>query len=355
MPEKNLHPSQEIVSATEASSSSSSAASSSYDTGEHDTLHAAVESGDISRVVKLLEVSTDINVKNEQGFTPLHVAAIRGNSEIVECLLERGADVHGLADVESEDYWDDQFSDYDLPRVIGTPLHEAARYGHAQVVNLLLSRGAAINFGDSSCCSALLVAIVVGHPDVVAVLIKHGADLTLPAGGHDYCFDVDDAEGNNMPVNAPIQVAAYLGRLEIVKQLLKAGVPVNTEANNGWTALHAAICGGKIEVAKLLIENGANINQVTVGDKTGLDIATSGSEEIELDKAMIALLLNAGANPHLPNEEGETALHRIAYNFPALLSETSLSSTLTLFQPSSVRDDVDSSDSISALIKRLTF
>jgi len=73
--------------------------------------------------IEFLEGS-DVNVTNEDDYSPLHLAAIGGHLEVVKLLLARGAEV-GAVNTSGV-----------------TPLHEAAYGGHQEVVRLLLAAGA---------------------------------------------------------------------------------------------------------------------------------------------------------------------------------------------------------------------
>ncbi|XP_068698694.1 tonsoku-like protein isoform X1 [Montipora foliosa] len=104
---------------------------------------------------------------NEKGETPLHEAAIAGNLQRVEALLEKGADVN------ARDYcgW--------------LPLHEACNHGHVEIVELLLKAGSDVNDQGGEHCfgvTPLHDAAENGHLDVVKLLLKYGASINLKDG-----------------------------------------------------------------------------------------------------------------------------------------------------------------------------
>ncbi|KAL9976144.1 hypothetical protein ACROYT_G013400 [Oculina patagonica] len=101
---------------------------------------------------------------NEKGETPLHEAAIAGNSQRVKELLEKGADVN------ARDYcgW--------------LPIHEACNHGHLDVAKLLLMAGSHVNDQSGQhCCgiTPLHDAAENGHLDLVKLLLSHGASINL--------------------------------------------------------------------------------------------------------------------------------------------------------------------------------
>ena len=101
----------------------------------------------------------ELDATTIRGYTPLHYAACNGAEHVAEILVEKGLD----ADVVAE-----------LGR---TPLHCAAAYGRAGVAGLLLYAGADVNAREHDGQTPLHHAASWGRRDVAQILIKHGADL----------------------------------------------------------------------------------------------------------------------------------------------------------------------------------
>jgi ankyrin repeat protein len=118
----------------------------------------AVKSGDAGRVRSLLGSDAGaVNVRGEGGRTPLHVAvAGRGNRELIEALLDAGADVNAK---DGRGY---------------TPLHVTTVEGVAGIIHLLLDRGAEINARDNDGKTALTLAFDEGAVDVSDILEQRG-------------------------------------------------------------------------------------------------------------------------------------------------------------------------------------
>ena len=91
------------------------------------SIHEAAANGNIEAVKQHIAAGTDVNVKNEFGWTPLYYAAWGGHKEIVELLIAKGADVNKDDDDES------------------TPLHYAALKGQKEIAELLIAKGADVN------------------------------------------------------------------------------------------------------------------------------------------------------------------------------------------------------------------
>ncbi|QDW08246.1 ankyrin repeat domain-containing protein [Wolbachia pipientis] len=138
--------------------------------------------------------------------TLLMVAALNGHANIVEVLLEKGAHVN-------EKDWRDM-----------TPLHLAALNGHANILEVLLEKGAHVNEKGWRDTTPLHLAAFYGHASVVEVLLEKGANVNAV-----------DSEGFT-----PLHLAALNGHANIVEVLLEKGANVNAVDNEGWTPLDRA-------------------------------------------------------------------------------------------------------------------
>jgi cytohesin len=105
-----------------------------------------------------------------------------------------------------------------------------------------------------------------------------------------------------------LHYAAMDGRHEIAKLLLEHGADPNIQDNNGRTPLHWAAWKGHLEVVELLLEHGADPNVQDYGGMTPLHYAATGHLEV------VELLLEHGADPNIKNNNGWTPLHYAAKN-----------------------------------------
>ena len=133
------------------------------------TLHTSSAKGATEIVEKLLNAGANPGVANSVGYAPLHVAAFTGQTGIVEALLNAGADPDSVPTKASE-------SRYVLERCGGTtPLHYAAAAGHADIVDALLAAGADANAAAKDGTTPIHWADKGGHVDAVVSLLTAGA------------------------------------------------------------------------------------------------------------------------------------------------------------------------------------
>ena len=230
--------------------------------------------------------------------TPLHLAARHGHAEVVKILLENKAsliarDEDGL-----------------------TPLLIAVKYNQASVLNLLLNTHADCNAIDNDENTALALACKNGSHVVVRMLLSkpecetgsnrigkwpplsiasdHGfykcAQLLLERGA--------DTEIQYSQGGTPLRHAALNGHLELCQLLLEYGAGPNTSFN-GNPILSESIEPGKLEIVKTLIARGAKINALNSKDETPLHQAS-----LKGDKALVVYLLDHGTHIDRVNSEG---------------------------------------------------
>jgi hypothetical protein len=156
---------RQIVPST-AADNSEAALTTSVDGTSHGTSDACnglerdVVTGQLSEVESTLETEPNlVNCRGLRGFTPLHMAADRGQTEVAKVLIKHGAEINARTDAGE------------------TPLHWAAFDRRINAVTLLLAEGAEINPRDKDGSTPLHWAAARGHIEIAELLIAHGADL----------------------------------------------------------------------------------------------------------------------------------------------------------------------------------
>ena len=116
-------------------------------------IHEAVKKGDINKVKSILAENPDqVNAKANGGWTPLHLAAERGNKDVIELLIAKGAQVNAK----------DKFG--------STPLHCAAWMGQKDVAELLIAKGVNVNAKDQHGQTPLHMAAHEGRKEVADLM-----------------------------------------------------------------------------------------------------------------------------------------------------------------------------------------
>ncbi|XP_072851404.2 poly [ADP-ribose] polymerase tankyrase-2 isoform X2 [Pogona vitticeps] len=303
-------------------------------------LFEACRNGDVERVKRLVRPE-NVNGRDTAGrkSSPLHFAAGFGRRDVVEYLLQSGANVHARDDGGL------------------IPLHNACSFGHAEVVNLLLRHGADPNARDNWSYTPLHEAAIKGKIDVCIVLLQHGADPTIRNTDGRTALDLADPSakavltgeykkdellesarsGNEeklmallTPLNVnchasdgrkstPLHLAAGYNRVKIVQLLLQHGADVHAKDKGDLVPLHNACSYGHYEVTELLVKHGACVNAMDLWQFTPLHEAAS-KNRVEV----CSLLLSYGADPTLLNCHNKSTIdlaptpqlkERLAYEF----------------------------------------
>uniref|UniRef100_A0A452RCP9 Poly [ADP-ribose] polymerase n=1 Tax=Ursus americanus TaxID=9643 RepID=A0A452RCP9_URSAM len=309
----------------------------------HETaLHCAVASLHPKRkqvTELLLRKGANVNEKNKDFMTPLHVAAERAHNDVMEVLHKHGAKMNALDTLGQ------------------TALHRAALAGHLQTCRLLLSYGSdpsiislqgftAAQMGNEAVQQILSESTPIRTSDVDYRLLeasKAGDLETVKQLCSPQNVNCRDLEGRH---STPLHFAAGYNRVSVVEYLLHHGADVHAKDKGGLVPLHNACSYGHYEVAELLVRHGASVNVADLWKFTPLhEAAAKGKYEIcklllkHVDIAALlikyntcvnatdkwaftplheaaqkgrtqlcALLLAHGADPTMKNQEGQTPL-----------------------------------------------
>ena len=210
-------------------------------------LHWAVHWDDLPVVDLLVRAGADANAANDFGVTPLHLASVNANAATAAALLAAGAR-----------------PDTALPSG-ETALMAAARTGSAALVAKLLVSGASVHARETAQGqTALMWAVAERHAPVVRALLDGGADVHARSKGG----------------FTPMLFAARAGDVAVAELLRGAGANVADTAADGASALLVACVRGHLDLARFLLEHGADPNAAESG-YTALHWA-AGSWETEL-------------------------------------------------------------------------
>jgi hypothetical protein len=131
-----------------------------------------------------------------------------------------------------------------------TPMHAAARMGHAGILPLLLDHGANVDGRGPGGRAPLHQASITGSVEAGRCLLDRGADINAR----------DDGGWT------PLILVAFYGHVELARMLLECGARINDQSNHGHTPLYDAVQKGHIQLIRLLLEHGVDVN---MRDKEG--------------------------------------------------------------------------------------
>jgi ankyrin repeat protein len=197
----------------------------------------------------LLNSRADVQIKNPDGFAPIHLA---GNKDIAQLLFSHGAIL------ETSGYHG------------RTPLHQASMRNRNDVVEWLCAKGVKVNAVDSDGQTPLSMAIsqprgtayaTQSSMETMRILLRCGADISYR-----------DKEGRTL-----LHDAVRRDREDIVYLLLKHGADINAKDKYGYTSLHWAVSSKNKEMVELLVARGADVNARNLQGRTPLYDTWGGS------------------------------------------------------------------------------
>lgn len=232
------------------------------------TLRLAAEGGSLDIVQQLLDAGADVNSHDDHDRAALAAAAASGHDSVVRLLLSHEADINAQGA-----YW-------------GTSLHAAARNGHSSIVRLLLehtppadvnARGG-LHTNASNYGTVLQNAVRSGKLTLVELLLDAGADINAHGEWSGFA----------------LETAASGAYHSIVRLLLRKGADVNMNVGRFGSALHGAAASGDFAILCELLDHGANPKAIG-GDHVTVLEAAANVGHVE----MVRLLLELGVEPEL--------------------------------------------------------
>ena len=266
-------------------------------------LHWAVEHDDLELTNLLLQAGARVAARTREGVTPIQLAAINGSGLMLDRLLKAGADPNAALTPSGD-----------------TALMMAARTGKTDAVRVLVEAGAGVNARESwGGTTPLMWAASEGHGDAAKLLIASGADVNArshyvaAANGRGFEGRTPIASRTDPSVAefasgwlTPLMLAAREGDVELARILLDAGADINAVAGDGKTALATAIFNGNYDVASFLVDRKADVNLADAQrftplffavDRRNMETAPNFPWMVTQDPLpLIKKLLDAGAN-----------------------------------------------------------
>jgi ankyrin repeat protein len=254
----------------------------------------AVYRSDVPMAQALIGADAYLNAINRYGVTPLLQASRTGDTPMIAELLKSGADVRKAVHPEGE-----------------TPLMAASRTGKLDAVELLLKAGSDPNAFDTyQKQTSLMRAAEEGHVDVVNALLSAKADPNLKA--HVTALTTRKHADHATGGFTALMFAVRNGHEQVVRALADGGADLKATNGDGVTATSIAIVNDRFDLARTLLDLGADANDgalffaVDMRDATSDMYARDGSrlrsdhpnQLTALD--LVKVLLERGADPNKP-------------------------------------------------------
>jgi ankyrin repeat protein len=235
--------------------------------------------GTVADVKRLLDEGLDPNVATKSGGTTALMAAAP-DADKMKLLLDRGARVNTRAK--------SRFS----------ALMVAAQYQDSEAaINLLLDRGAEVGPPAEG------APVFNANPFFLAAYARNARVLRRLRDAGAKIDEAMTAIGTSR--TTPMLGAFKFGDMEVARELLALGTPIEFADGNGITMLGRAVLNNEVAMAKMLIDRGANVNVV---DKLGMTTLLWAASSNFGETSMIELLLESGAKTDARNKDGLTPL-----------------------------------------------
>ncbi|MFP3021113.1 MAG: ankyrin repeat domain-containing protein [Wolbachia sp.] len=238
----------------------------------------------------------DVNTTDENGWTPLHLAAWEGQLDDAKLLVKEGADISA-------------------ENIFGRkPIHVAAENNNTNIIEFFLSKGMNVDDTDRYGRTPLYCASWNGHLGVVKYLVEKGADINAQDKGGETSLDAatdqkhEDVVGylKQVQLDQELLIAAQYGNFDEVRDLVSQGASLNTKYSNGMTVMHSAAYGGNLDIVKYFVADAKNSLEIKDnGSRVPLHYAAYNGK-LDVVKYFID---EEKVDVNLKDSDGQTALH----------------------------------------------
>lgn len=241
-------------------------------------LHFASEKGNVTEVKRLLS-SIDVNAVNSYQETALDKAAEKGNIDVIDLLISKGADVKAKQKTGE------------------TALFAAATFGQDDAVKKLLQKGADIKQPDYLGTSPLHTAVSNSKKSTTKLLLQNQADI----------------EQKDFFGQTALHIAAIEDQLDCLKVLLEFKPNIDSLTKEHATPLHLAAQYGSKGALETLLKNNAKVTSEDSHKKIVLHYAAMNHKS-NVSQIITLLIKDYRANPNAQDDEGNTPLHIAVQN-----------------------------------------
>lgn len=190
-----------------------------------------------------------VDCRNNDNKTALHEAAQFGQAKAVELLLKNGAEIDAL-----------KKADWTPLMLACTKVNQSEfKDEHYKTVEVLLRGGAEVNYRNKDGWTALHLIAREGEVRILELLLGYGLNL----------------EAITRNGRSALHIAALHGNFDMTSKLIRLGFEVNKQDSCGNTPLHESILGANLKISKLLLDNNADLHCRNKSDFTILHLAAA--------------------------------------------------------------------------------
>lgn len=274
-----------------------------FDAEGRTPLMYAARDNNVDLIKEILHAGAKIDATDTKGQSALMLAITNGASDAVFALIDSGTNInvkdasgwtpltyavsYNMLDVMR--YLVSNKADIDLAQSEGkTALMLATEKNDLETISYLIDAGAQIDIVDAKGCTAFLYAVLYDNNDIAKTLLNKSKDSV----------DKDSVDGFT-----PLMVAANNKNIEMVRMIVTAGANINKVDSYGRSAFTYAVAKNSMDVAEYLMENGADVTLVDVNDANAFMYASSNN-----NTDIMSYILKKDVDVNFTDARGWTAL-----------------------------------------------
>ncbi|XP_062700825.1 uncharacterized protein LOC115267412 [Aedes albopictus] len=272
-------------------------------------LHIAIKNGSDKICSYLIDnCKLHPDVKYNGGLLPLYSAITYGHRNLVQLLIDKGANLH----IRNTEGW--------------SVLHYAVQHNQIAISSFLIDKDIDVNSISNNKWNALHISCNNGDADMTQMLIRKGAQLDKQTNEDKTALDLAAAGGHTAVVNIltdnlikeehlngmickTFQTAVHYGHNSVKEMLIKKYPELADPKYTNDPLIHLAAQKGMVKDVKQYIDHGANVNALDRTDKTALHLSASAGHSL-----VVELLLNRGARLNAIERHKCTPLHLACQN-----------------------------------------
>lgn len=229
---------------------------------DNNGLFNALKDGKTDIALNIIKFGTNVNIKDVYGWSLLHRAVEYNNISVVnELLKNKKIDIEVKLPKDTIITNDNEkwYADGE------TPLLLACYYGYGEIVETLLNYGANLEARDSiDSAMAIHIAASRGYSNIIEIIMQSFAAKKI-----NNLVDIEDDTGTT-----PLMWASMNNQIPAINILLKYGANINAQDYDGWSALHFAAASQSYKAVEILLKNKADANLENVNDDKPIDLTT---------------------------------------------------------------------------------